>query len=89
MDADVAQRMKATTTLAGHDHRARGGIAPEKIGIRGEARLVINGYQGPRKNSLPLGGEHIRVAKQGRIGRNIGSSAELFTEGDNTGRKIH
>ena len=89
MDANVAQRMKAAPTLAGHDHRARGGIAPEEMGIGGEARFVINGHQGPRKNSLPFGGEHIRVTKQGRIGRNIGCSAELFSEGGNTGRKVH
>jgi hypothetical protein len=87
MDADVAQRMKATT-LAGHDHRARGGIAPEKWASAAEA-LCDQRRSRAAKNSLPFGGEHIRINKQARIGRNTGCSAELFSEGGNTGRKIH
>ncbi len=89
MDAHITQRVHATATVAGYNHRAGGGIDPEIAAVLVEPRCVVYGHPRSSKNSFPLGGENIGFVKQGRIGHDLTRSAQLFAQSGDAGRKIH
>ena len=88
MDADIAQGVHAAG-VAGYEHRAGGSVEAEKPAFCAETRRMVYGHPGPSKDPLPLGGKHIRIVKQGRVGHNLARAAQLLAQSGNTGRKIH
>src|SRR5262249_32706188 len=89
MDAHIAQGVKPALAVAGHDDRSRRGVEAKEIPRQGEPRLMIGGEKRPQEDPLPLGGKDVRIAEEGRIGRDLAGSTELFSESGDADRKIH
>src|SRR5262249_31293498 len=89
MDAYVAQRMELPFAVPGHDDRPRSGVEPEKIPGPRKPRVMIGGNKRPQEDPLPLGGKDFGIAEEGRIGRELVGSTELFSESGDAGRKVH